>query len=75
MTGSKKPLTLAFYGAAGFEQNKTGFQFAALRRERSCPTELARRGDRRIGITDDAAARGPRADVRAIHARGDPDRA
>jgi N-acetylglutamate synthase-like GNAT family acetyltransferase len=26
MTGSKKPETLAFYGAAGFEQTKTGFQ-------------------------------------------------
>jgi GNAT superfamily N-acetyltransferase len=26
MTGSKKPSTLAFYAAAGFEQNKTGFQ-------------------------------------------------
>ena len=26
MTGSKKPLTLAFYKAAGFEQSKTGFQ-------------------------------------------------
>jgi GNAT superfamily N-acetyltransferase len=26
MTGSKKPETLAFYGAAGFEQSKTGFQ-------------------------------------------------
>ena len=26
MTGSKKASTLAFYGAAGFEQNKTGFQ-------------------------------------------------
>jgi GNAT superfamily N-acetyltransferase len=26
MTGSKKPSTLAFYTAAGFEQNKTGFQ-------------------------------------------------
>ena len=26
MTGSKKPSTLAFYEAAGFEQSKTGFQ-------------------------------------------------
>ena len=26
MTGSKKPSTLEFYKAAGFEQNKTGFQ-------------------------------------------------
>ena len=26
MTGSKKPSTLAFYKAAGFEQSKTGFQ-------------------------------------------------
>ena len=26
MTGSKDPATLAFYGQAGFEQTKTGFQ-------------------------------------------------
>jgi N-acetylglutamate synthase-like GNAT family acetyltransferase len=26
MTGSKKPSTMAFYEAAGFEQTKTGFQ-------------------------------------------------
>jgi GNAT superfamily N-acetyltransferase len=26
MTGSKRPSTIAFYGAAGFEQTKTGFQ-------------------------------------------------
>jgi GNAT superfamily N-acetyltransferase len=26
LTGSTKPSTLAFYGSAGFEQNKTGFQ-------------------------------------------------
>jgi len=26
MTGSRKPSTLAFYEAAGFEQSKTGFQ-------------------------------------------------
>ena len=26
MTGSKRPSTLAFYEAAGFEQSKTGFQ-------------------------------------------------
>lgn len=26
MTGSKRPSTLAFYAAAGFEQSKTGFQ-------------------------------------------------
>ena len=26
MTGSRKPSTLAFYAAAGFEQSKTGFQ-------------------------------------------------
>ena len=33
MTGSKKPSTLAFYEAAGFEQSKTGFQVrrAAIR--------------------------------------------
>lgn len=30
MTGSKKPSTLAFYAAAGFEQNKTGFQVRRL---------------------------------------------
>ncbi|MCF4130111.1 GNAT family N-acetyltransferase [Methylobacterium sp. SyP6R] len=35
MTGSKKPSTLAFYEAAGFEQSKTGFQVrrAAVRPE------------------------------------------
>ena len=35
MTGSKKPTTLAFYEAAGFEQSKTGFQVrrAAVRPE------------------------------------------
>ena len=26
LTGSRKPDTLAFYAAAGFEQSKTGFQ-------------------------------------------------
>ena len=33
MTGSKKPSTLVFYAAAGFEQSKTGFQVrrAAIR--------------------------------------------
>lgn len=30
MTGSKKPSTLAFYKAAGFEQSKTGFQARRL---------------------------------------------
>ncbi|TQI72534.1 L-amino acid N-acyltransferase YncA [Bosea sp. AK1] len=30
MTGSKKPATLAFYEAAGFEQSKTGFQARRL---------------------------------------------
>lgn len=30
MTGSKKPSTLAFYAAAGFEQSKTGFQVRRL---------------------------------------------
>jgi ribosomal protein S18 acetylase RimI-like enzyme len=30
MTGSKKPSTLAFYSAAGFEQSKTGFQVRRL---------------------------------------------
>jgi GNAT superfamily N-acetyltransferase len=30
MTGSKRPSTLAFYAAAGFEQNKTGFQVRRL---------------------------------------------
>lgn len=30
MTGSKKSSTLAFYAAAGFEQNKTGFQVRRL---------------------------------------------
>ncbi|MDI1263234.1 MAG: GNAT family N-acetyltransferase, partial [bacterium] len=30
MTGSKRPSTLAFYVAAGFEQNKTGFQMRRL---------------------------------------------
>lgn len=30
MTGSKKPSTLAFYEAAGFEQTKTGFQARRL---------------------------------------------
>jgi GNAT superfamily N-acetyltransferase len=30
MTGSKKPSTLAFYAAAGFEQNKTGFQIRRI---------------------------------------------
>jgi GNAT superfamily N-acetyltransferase len=30
MTGSKKASTLAFYVAAGFEQNKTGFQVRRL---------------------------------------------
>jgi GNAT superfamily N-acetyltransferase len=30
MTGSKKPSTLAFYTAAGFEQSKTGFQVRRL---------------------------------------------
>jgi GNAT superfamily N-acetyltransferase len=30
LTGSKQPSTLAFYGAAGFEQNKTGFQIRRL---------------------------------------------
>ena len=35
MTGSKKPSTLAFYEAAGFEQSKTGYQVrrAAVRPE------------------------------------------
>lgn len=35
MTGSKKPSTLAFYKAVGFEQSKTGFQVrrAAIRLE------------------------------------------
>ena len=35
MTGSKKPSTIAFYEAAGFEQSKTGFQVrrAAVRPE------------------------------------------
>ena len=37
MTGSKKPSTLAFYTAAGFEQNKTGFQV----RRRPSRTEVA----------------------------------
>jgi GNAT superfamily N-acetyltransferase len=30
MTGSKKPSTLAFYEAAGFEQSKTGFQIRRI---------------------------------------------
>ena len=30
MTGSKKPSTLAFYTAAGFEHSKTGFQVRRL---------------------------------------------
>jgi GNAT superfamily N-acetyltransferase len=30
MTGSKKPSTLAFYEAVGFEQTKTGFQIRRL---------------------------------------------
>lgn len=30
MTGSKKPSTLVFYEAAGFEQTKTGFQVRRL---------------------------------------------
>jgi GNAT superfamily N-acetyltransferase len=30
MTGSRKPSTLAFYEAAGFEQSKTGFQARRL---------------------------------------------
>lgn len=30
LTGSKKPSTLAFYTAAGFEQTKTGFQVRQL---------------------------------------------
>jgi GNAT superfamily N-acetyltransferase len=30
MTGSRKPSTLAFYTAAGFEQSKTGFQVRRL---------------------------------------------
>lgn len=30
ITGSKKPSTLAFYEAAGFEQSKTGFQARRL---------------------------------------------
>ena len=30
LTGSKKPSTLAFYGDAGFEQSKTGFQARRL---------------------------------------------
>lgn len=30
MTGSKKASTLAFYGSAGFEQSKTGFQIRRL---------------------------------------------
>jgi hypothetical protein len=30
MTGLKKPSTLAFYAAAGLEQNKTGFQARRL---------------------------------------------
>lgn len=30
MTGSKRPSTLAFYEAAGFEQSKTGFQIRRL---------------------------------------------
>ncbi|EGF93645.1 acetyltransferase GNAT family protein [Asticcacaulis biprosthecium C19] len=30
MTGSKKPETLAFYAAAGFEASKTGFQVRRL---------------------------------------------
>jgi GNAT superfamily N-acetyltransferase len=30
MTGSKKPSTIAFYEAAGFEQTKTGFQIRRL---------------------------------------------
>jgi GNAT superfamily N-acetyltransferase len=29
LTGSKRPETLEFYGEAGFEQNKTGFQIRA----------------------------------------------
>jgi GNAT superfamily N-acetyltransferase len=33
MTGSKEPSTLAFYAAAGFEQNKTGFQILPPRSE------------------------------------------
>ena len=34
MTGSKKPETLNFYGSAGFEQSKTGFQ------KRRIPTRI-----------------------------------
>lgn len=30
MTGSRKPSTLAFYAAAGFQQDKTGFQIRRL---------------------------------------------
>lgn len=30
LTGSKRPATLKFYQAAGFEQNKTGFQIRRL---------------------------------------------
>lgn len=30
MTGSKRPSTLAFYEAAGFEQSKTGFQIRRI---------------------------------------------
>lgn len=30
MTGSKRPSTIAFYEAAGFEQTKTGFQMRRL---------------------------------------------
>lgn len=30
LTGSKRPSTLAFYGDAGFEQSKTGFQARRL---------------------------------------------
>jgi GNAT superfamily N-acetyltransferase len=37
MTGSKKPSTLAFYAAAGFEQNKTGFQVRRIPSRREAP--------------------------------------
>jgi|SRR5688500_14144487 GNAT superfamily N-acetyltransferase len=37
MTGSKKPSTLAFYAAAGFEQNKTGFQIRRLPQRSDVP--------------------------------------
>ena len=37
MTGSKKPSTSAFYAAAGFEQNKTGFQIRRLPQRSDVP--------------------------------------